>query len=167
VKRFYKLLIELIKPYDFGALSSLRVRLYRRLGMEIGRNVVIKSNVIIEYPTRITVGNRVSLQHGCYLSGYGGIRIGDDVSIAAGVTILSSTHDYKNADVIREARLIPGPTQIGSNVWIGTRSSIFHDVEVGDGVVIGAHTLVNRGVRSGAVVVGLPAREISRRTTPR
>lgn len=40
------------------------------------------------------------------------------------------------------------------------KSSILHGVTIGTGVVVGAHSLVNRSVKDNRVVAGVPARVI-------
>ncbi|MEX2393019.1 MAG: CatB-related O-acetyltransferase [Actinomycetota bacterium] len=56
-----------------------------------------------------------------------------------------------------------GVVNIGNDVWIGRGACILSGVTIGNGAVIGAHAVVARDVRSYAVVVGNPAREIRRR----
>jgi serine O-acetyltransferase len=50
--------------------------------------------------------------------------------------------------------------EIGSDVVIGAGAVLVGGIKVGDGAVIGANSVVNRDVPSGAVVVGVPARVI-------
>lgn len=47
---------------------------------------------------------------------------------------------------------------LGNDVWIGMHSSVLPGVTVGNGVVIGANTLVNKDIPDYAVVVGSPCR---------
>ena len=54
------------------------------------------------------------------------------------------------------------PVTIGRNVWIGTRAIILPGVTIGDHSVIGAGAVVSRDVPDRAVVVGSPARIVSR-----
>ena len=56
-----------------------------------------------------------------------------------------------------------GDVRIGNDVWIGHGSTIMSGVTIGDGAVIGAGAVVAKDVRPYAVVVGNPAREVSRR----
>lgn len=52
---------------------------------------------------------------------------------------------------------------IGNDVWIGYDVCIMHNSPIGDGAVIGAHSVVRQAVRPYAIVRGNPAREIGRR----
>ncbi len=56
-----------------------------------------------------------------------------------------------------------GPVTIGNDVWIGRGARILSGVSIGDGAVIGAHSVVARSVRPYAVVVGNPGTETRRR----
>lgn len=49
---------------------------------------------------------------------------------------------------------------IGNDVWIGTGVFISRNVKIGDGAVIGAHSVVTKDVPPYAIVAGVPARVI-------
>lgn len=49
-------------------------------------------------------------------------------------------------------------TVIGNDVWIGANATILAGVTVGDGAIIGAHSLVTKDVAPYSIVVGAPAR---------
>lgn len=48
--------------------------------------------------------------------------------------------------------------EIGSDVWVGARATIFDGVKIGDGAIIGAGAVVTKDVPAYAVVAGVPAR---------
>jgi acetyltransferase-like isoleucine patch superfamily enzyme len=50
-----------------------------------------------------------------------------------------------------------GPTIIGNDVWIGYRAIVLSGVQIGDGAVIGAGSVVTRDVPPYTVFVGNPA----------
>jgi acetyltransferase-like isoleucine patch superfamily enzyme len=54
-------------------------------------------------------------------------------------------------------------TVIGNDVWIGANATILAGVKVGDGAIIGAHSLVTKDVKPYSVVVGSPARHVKYR----
>lgn len=51
-----------------------------------------------------------------------------------------------------------GPTVVGNDVWIGTEAVVLSGVNVGDGAVIGARSVVTSNVPPYAIVGGNPAR---------
>ena len=56
-------------------------------------------------------------------------------------------------------------TTIGNDVWIGSYATILSGVTVGDGAVIGAHSVVTENVPPYAIVAGNPARIVKMRFT--
>jgi virginiamycin A acetyltransferase len=56
-----------------------------------------------------------------------------------------------------------GDTIIGNDVWIGQSATILPGVNIGDGAIIGAYSVVGRDVKPYTIVVGNPARPIRKR----
>jgi probable biosynthetic protein (TIGR04098 family) len=77
-----------------------------------------------------------------------GVQIGDYTAIAFGAAVL--THDF--------VRNTLATTRIGSNCFIGANSLIMPGVEIGDGSIVGAGSVVYTDVPSNSVVAGNPAR---------
>ena len=80
------------------------------------------------------------------------IKIGNNSVIGFNTTILA--HEY----LIEEYRL--GDVRIGSNVMIGANSTILPGVEIGDGAIVSAATLVYKDVPAGCMAGGNPMRII-------
>lgn len=56
-----------------------------------------------------------------------------------------------------------GDTVIGNDVWIGQNAVILPGVHIGDGVIIGANSIVGSDVDPYTIVVGNPAKPIRKR----
>ena len=80
------------------------------------------------------------------------ISVGNNTVIGFNTTILA--HEY----LIEEYRL--GDVKIGSNVMIGANSTILPGIEIGDGAIVSAATLVHKDVPAGAMAGGNPMRII-------
>ena len=52
---------------------------------------------------------------------------------------------------------------VGDDVWLGARVMVVPGVEIGDGCIIGASSVVTRSVPAGSIAVGNPARVVGRR----
>lgn len=54
----------------------------------------------------------------------------------------------------------PEPARIGRGAWLGANVTILPGVNIGDGAVVGAGSVVTKDVEPNAVVVGSPARKV-------
>lgn len=75
-------------------------------------------------------------------------KVGRNCRIHQGVTI-GSSKDHS--------------PRIGDDCFIGANATVIGGIEIGNNVKIGANALVNRSFPDGAVLVGVPAVDISRR----
>ena len=105
----------------------------------------------------IKIGKNVFINACCRFQDQGGIEIGAGSLIGHNTTIATLNHDF-NPD--KRANLHPSPVKIGKNVWIGSDSTILPGVEIGDGAVIGAGSVVTKNVPANSIAVGSPARVI-------
>ena len=80
------------------------------------------------------------------------ISVGDNSIIGFNTTILA--HEY----LIDEYRL--GDVKIGRNVMVGANTTILPGVEIGDGAIVSAASLVHIDVPAGAMAGGNPLRII-------
>lgn len=62
-----------------------------------------------------------------------------------------------------EQNALPKRTVIGNDVWIGTGALIMDGVTLGDGCIIGAHSVITKDVEPYSVVAGVPGRKIKSR----
>jgi acetyltransferase-like isoleucine patch superfamily enzyme len=88
------------------------------------------------------------------LDGSGGLlRIGSNCHISAGVQIY--THDTVST-VLQGHKIEKADVTIGNNCYIGPNSIIAKGVEIGDYVVIGTNSFVNRDIPSNSKGHGTP-----------
>ena len=91
------------------------------------------------------------------IDGSGGLEIGSNCSISAGVQIYS--HDSVEwASSGGKEPYTYAATKIGNNCYIGPNTIISKGVEIGDGSVIGANSFVNKSFPAGSKIAGSPAR---------
>jgi acetyltransferase-like isoleucine patch superfamily enzyme len=122
-------------------------------------------NVFIEGFEGLSVGNHVSFNRDSNLSCFGGVTIGDYVSIGHGTSIISTNHGFADLDTpIQCQAVIKGPVVIGTNVWIGARVIILAGVTIADGTVIAAGAVVTKSIHEPDMIVGgVPAKIIKSR----
>lgn len=128
--------------------------------IRIGRRVLIGCGVIIDAQTgSIEIGDHVSLNDYTVLLGHGGIRIGNDVRVAAHVVVASFDHRVALLDEpIRKQPLVKMPITIEDNVWIGAGAKILGGSHIAPGCVIGANAVLKGPTVANGIYVGVPAR---------
>lgn len=82
------------------------------------------------------------------------IEVGDNCLFSTEVKILA--HDASTLFVSDYARI--GRVTIGNNVYLGYRTTVLCNVKIGDNVIVGAQSLVNKDLPSNGVYAGVPAR---------
>lgn len=121
---------------------------YKKQIRHIG-NVVIEDYVEIGNNTcidRAVIGSTVLQKN---------VKVDNLVHIAHGVNI------GQNSLVIASAQ-IAGSVKIGKNCWIAPNCSIIQKIIIGDNVIVGIGSVVLKNIPDGGVVMGNPARAISR-----
>jgi acetyltransferase-like isoleucine patch superfamily enzyme len=124
--------------------NEMRIRLLRACNYHIGHDVYIGEDFIV-----IDVLGDIDP----------GLSIGDRASISPRVTLVMHTQP-------NDSRIVPyvnshiGKISIGADAWIGTGAVILPNVEIGEGAVVGANTVVHRSVPPYTVVGGVPAHKI-------
>lgn len=114
----------------------------------------------------IDLGNHVVLSRGVHLVAFAGIRLGEGTMVGEYASIRDANHTYGTDTPLRDAGHTAHPITIGRQVWIGRGAVVLAGVTIGDHAVIGANAVVTRDVPAGAVVGGVPARPLNRRTSP-
>ena len=108
----------------------------------------------------VIVGKNVWIGPYTILDGSGGgLTIGDNCDICAGVQIY--THSTVNR-VINHGETEKAPVKIGNNVYIGPNVIISMGCQIGDRVVIGANSFVNKDIPANSKAFGTPAKIIEK-----
>jgi serine O-acetyltransferase len=120
----------LLRIFRFPGLCHLFSALYRHYSLKSGVELAcdVEGGVIMPHWGRIRIDAK---------------SVGKDLYILQNVTI---GDDYKT-----------GRPGIGNDVFVGTGSVVVGDIRVGDHVVIGALSFVNKDIPSCTIVAGSPA----------
>lgn len=146
--------------YNIGRLHGLRLRifLYRKIGMKIGQNCVIRRGVYLGSPNELEVGDgsfigRASL----YCTG--GVTIGKNVNVSDGAVIITAKHDVNSPAF----EALYEPITVCDWAWIATNAIVLAGVTIGEGAVVAAGAVVTRDIAPYSVVGGNPAKVIGER----
>jgi putative colanic acid biosynthesis acetyltransferase WcaF len=133
--------------------SSLRVAILRLFGARIGQGVLIRHNVRIHWPWKLTVGDDVWIGVDAWLLNLEPITIGSDVCISQGAMLCTGSHDAKSPTF----EFDNAPITVKDGAWIAARATILRGVNIGRGAVIGATALVHSNVPDGSRVLAAEA----------
>jgi lipopolysaccharide O-acetyltransferase len=135
-------------------------------GFSTGPGLVIE---VFGKSAKIEIGRNMMAYHNLHIGAVESVIIGDDVLIASGVYISDHNHGSYSGELQSspfeppvERSLTSSPVIIGNNVWIGERASILPGVSIGDGVIIGAGSVVTKSLPNFVIAAGVPAKIIKR-----
>lgn len=143
------------RSLPLGDYISDRWEKARALGFGEGASIYDSAHVF----GNVKVGARSWVGPFVILDGTGGLEIGCNCSISAGVQIYS--HDTVNWAVSGgQAPYVYAATRIGDNCYVGPNTVIAKGVTVGAGCVIGAGSLVLSDIPPGQKAYGSPCRTV-------
>jgi acetyltransferase-like isoleucine patch superfamily enzyme len=134
-----------------------------------GEYLYLDSNVIVGHggrfsqDSRLHVGNGVMICAWVKINTNYSITIGDDVGIGEYVDIW--THGSYPA-VLNGFPAEFGPVDIGSHVWLPAKSTVLANVKIGNNVVIGVNSLINKNLPDGCFAAGMPIKIIRENVYP-
>lgn len=118
-------------------------------------------SVQFKYPENISLSGPVMMSAGCVLGAKAPIALGSQVRLSQGVHIETASLDLNSGLPYKH---VAKPISIGDGVWIGAHSIVLGGVTIGANAVIGAGVVVSRSVPPGAIVVGMGVREIAKKS---
>jgi acetyltransferase-like isoleucine patch superfamily enzyme len=121
------------------------------VAISIGRNTFI-GNSLLACASRIEVGDDVLISWGCNIVDHNSHSIG---WAKRKQDVRDWYHDRKDW-----TNVIVGPVKIANKSWIGLNVILLKGVEVGEGAVVAAGSVVTKSVAPWTVVAGNPARFI-------
>ena len=125
----------------------------------LGENPYILEPMSFVAGANLFIGNNVFINSNVTFIDAAPIEIGDHTMIAPGCVITTVEHP-KNPASRRNFTSQASPIKIGRDVWIGANCTIFPGITIGDNVIVGANSVVNKDIPSNTIVAGAPARAI-------
>ncbi|HCN48829.1 MAG TPA: acetyltransferase [Chryseobacterium sp.] len=140
-------------------------------GIEFGDNVsigafsrIIVSTSFNNIGERIKIGNNVGIGEFAYLGGSGGLEIGDECIIGQYLSCHPENHNYEDLHTsIRHQGVSRKGIKIGKNCWIGSKVTILDGVEIGEGSILAAGSVVTKSFPCNSIIGGVPAKLLKTR----
>jgi chloramphenicol O-acetyltransferase type B len=136
-----------------GFHAGVRVRLWAKSTLMIGENFYIGRDSFIETDCiigdNVIFGNRVAVV-GKYDHHYQ--QIGTPIRLASAIRDID--YSWKGLNLV---------TKIGNDVWVGYGSTIIQGIQINDGAIIAAGSVVTKDVEPYCIYGGNPAKKITNR----
>jgi acetyltransferase-like isoleucine patch superfamily enzyme len=147
-----------------GHIPSLTLRhaLYRMLGVDMERQVVVHYKTEIRAPYRLVIGKGSIIGDNAILDARNDLRIGKNVNLSSNVSIYTEQHDYRDPMFLYDNKRNKA-VEINDRAWIGSNVTILPGVKIGEGAVCCAGCVVTKDVAPYDVVAGIPAHKINTR----
>lgn len=136
-----------------------RVVFWNQIGCALSPDCYIGPLVSIVAGRQVVIGRGSALSGRIELAAWGSITIGRNVMVNHDVHFLTGSHDLNDPEFSGAISSIV----IEDNVWIAQGAVILPGVTIGEGAVVGAYAVVPSDVLPRTVVVGNPARVVSKR----
>jgi len=142
--------------------------LFRPWQMDIGARTWIMASAWLEIGSPaferaepvLRIGNDVSIRHHFTASAAESVVIEDEVLIAAYVSIFDSDHTLgEHGNPVWQPQ-VTAPVRIGRGSWLGERVTVLRGADIGEGCIVGAHSVVKGRIPDHSLAVGAPARVV-------
>jgi acetyltransferase-like isoleucine patch superfamily enzyme len=172
-----------------GAMSRLRNYYYKGLGVKIDGYIWMRaveiprnwSQIALESPCgldrgvtllaadsanqghSIVIGKRTYINRFSMIDASKSVVIGANCMIGPYCYITDSNHGMEPNSSIASQPMSSAPVKIGEGVWLGAHAVVLRGVTIGDGAVISAGSVVTKSIPAMAIAAGSPARVVGSR----
>lgn len=141
---------------SWNPFMGIKIALLKAFGAKIGKGLVIKNNVCIKFPWKITIGDNVWLGEYAWIDNLDYVTIGNNVCISQGALLLTGNHDYtcsffdyRNAPIVIE-----------NGAWIGAKCIVCPGVTVHSHAILTVGSIATKDMEEYTIYKGNPAIKI-------
>jgi putative colanic acid biosynthesis acetyltransferase WcaF len=122
----------------------------------VGEGSHVYPKAVIWAPWNLRMGKGACIGDGAEVYNPSLIQIGDYAIISQQSYLCGASHDYRRWDF----PMISRPITIGPHAWIAARAIVSMGINIGEGCVIGAGSIVTRNMPEWSVCAGNPCEVI-------
>lgn len=160
---FYYLhrVIRRIKNWIFKFKRKYWTYSVKRNCIECGND--LRVNFRCNFGGKIYLGNNCNF-NGMNIAGGGTVKIGNNFHSGIECMMITQNHDYDDGEAIPYGNKYHLKTIIiGDNVWLGNRVLLVGNINIGEGAIVAAGSVVVKDIPPLAIVGGNPAKIIKYR----
>ncbi len=150
--------------YDFNHMKpsqyNERFALMKEMFPEVGEGTYIESPFYSNFGGKhVHLGKFVYFNFGCTCVDDTHIYIGDNTMFGPNCVLATAGHPLL-PELRKKGYQYNFPIHIGKNCWFGAGVIVTPGVTIGDNVVIGAGSVVNKDIPSNSIAVGSPCKVV-------
>lgn len=149
----------LIVRASWNPFMGIKIVLLKAFGAKIGKGLVIKNNVCIKFPWKLTLGDHVWLGENCWIDNLDSVTIGNHVCISQGALLLTGNHDY----TLTSFNYRNAPIVIEDGAWIGAKAVVCPGVTVRSHAILTVGSIATKEMEAYGIYQGNPAQLIRKR----
>jgi putative colanic acid biosynthesis acetyltransferase WcaF len=144
---------------SWNPFMGIKIILLRLFGAKIGKGLIIKNNVVIKFPWKLTVGDNVWLGENCWIDNLDYVTIGNNVCVSQGALLLTGNHDY----TISFMPYRNAPIMLEDGVWIGAKSVVCPGIICYSHSILAVGSVATKNMEAFTVYQGNPATAVRTR----
>lgn len=140
--------------------SSLRIKVLRLFGAEIGEGVIFRPRTRVRFPWKLHIGSRTWIGEGVWFHNQDHVHVGSDVVISQESFLTTGSHAVR-----LDMGLLTKPIHIEDGAWVTARCTILGGASIGKSAVLTPGTVVKAGenIPEGAVFGPPPGKVLGTR----
>jgi putative colanic acid biosynthesis acetyltransferase WcaF len=136
--------------------SSLRPPLLRAFGASVGKRVLIRRGVRVQFPWNLTIGDDCWIGEEVWFINHEKVTIGNDVCVSQRSIICSGGHDYRSPSL----EFAHEPIEINDGAWICSDAKVLPGVTIGECSVVSAGEVARKSLPDFSMLIGGQIRPI-------
>lgn len=156
-----------LKSFGKKVLISRKCSIYSPERISIGNNVRIDDFTILS--GNINIGSNIHISAFCALYGANGIVLEDYTGMSPKSIIFSAMDDFSGDYLIgpihdnQYTNVTGGPVILKKYSQLGANTIVFPNLEIGEGAVTGACSLVIKSLSPWTINIGIPINKVKQR----
>lgn len=134
-------------------ISKVKVILLKLFGSKVGTGVVIKPNVNIKYPWKLTIGSNVWVGEQVWIDNLDEVVIGNNCCLSQGSMLLCGNHDFTS----RKFDLITKPIMLHDGAWVGAKAIVCPGITLEENSILTVGSVANKSLSRAGIYSGNPA----------
>lgn len=112
--------------------SGWRKLILQLFGAKLGTGVVIKPNLRVKFPWRLSVGDYSWIGQQVWIDNLAEVTIGANACVSQGTYLCTGSHDWK----LDSFDLVVAPIDVGQNAWVGAKCTLAPGTKLGEGAIL-------------------------------